>query len=699
MLALDFELELTSSAEPGTGLGGELINDRFPRDAQGRPTIPGSHLKGLLREQWQALLPGLCLADGAALTAAVFGQAFAAAEAPAAEGSVLHLGDLAWHSGPEQGELIARTALVEPDDAASGQPNPEAGTAKPTSLRIVEAIPAGTRFRGTLVWRGQDPRGEAALRLALLALEAVGGNRQRGAGRCVVRLLDRTGQPKDPPARWAAELVQRLRAPSAAPAARSASAALPDPGPARWWQLVFVAREPVLCLEHPEAANHLQGMACIPGSAVLGAIASRVAAELGADAAKRLLEHPAVRAGGLWPSGFTASRGLAMPAPLSLRIPKGARSGAIDTLLATEAAADGMQQPKAFKGTLVLADDGVHPLFATDVPRFVRAQVGLSDGGGPRLFSYDAVGPCAWSGLLCLPAGWEDLVSRLVADIAFGRRRSALGHGTAQLVPLPPPAQLGPLAKGARLALVAQSPVLAGAYPGPEDGFPDPVAVLIELTSQWIEQHRLPLAIAQRQLQQQPSIARPAVLASLGIRFGWNRHRRGLQEAVVVLTPGSTIVLEATADIPAEALMAALQAGLGPGREHGYGTLWRHPGAALASRLEPPAPTPPVLPASDALLQKMLAWATRTKRLPSPSQVGQLCTLAAAGDPVTLRNHLKKQCERTRFRDDYLPLQQLFAEQPWQDAIDRLRDEQQRRRFLAALRLLQDIAIARQQEE
>ena len=50
-----FTIRLTSDAEPGTGLGGEVINDLVPRDHCRRPVVEASHLKGLMKAEFHAM--------------------------------------------------------------------------------------------------------------------------------------------------------------------------------------------------------------------------------------------------------------------------------------------------------------------------------------------------------------------------------------------------------------------------------------------------------------------------------------------------------------------------------------------------------------------------------------------------------------------------------------------------------------------
>lgn len=47
MATYNFTIRLTSDAEPGTGLGGEVINELAPRDHGQALVVPASHVKGV----------------------------------------------------------------------------------------------------------------------------------------------------------------------------------------------------------------------------------------------------------------------------------------------------------------------------------------------------------------------------------------------------------------------------------------------------------------------------------------------------------------------------------------------------------------------------------------------------------------------------------------------------------------------------
>ena len=128
-MIIDYTLTLQSDAEPGTGIGTELVNDFVPRNFSDHPVLRASHLKGLLLEylkhcsavrQWPA-----------SLCERIFGKSGTAA---AGTESPLSFTDAEARQGGTP-HLVTRTAV----DLATG-------TVQETSLRTTEAVGVGTVF-------------------------------------------------------------------------------------------------------------------------------------------------------------------------------------------------------------------------------------------------------------------------------------------------------------------------------------------------------------------------------------------------------------------------------------------------------------------------------------------------------------------------------------------------------------------------
>ncbi len=289
MPTFNYTIQLTTDAEPGTGLGGELVNDLIPRDHDRAPVIPASHVKGLMRAAFREMANSLGWPEE--LETRVFGGA-ALPEDQAAVGA-----EAAFHIASAHANIDARLLLVTRTaiDAQTG--GPEKG-----SLRTTEAVSVETIFQGqvhTSVTR--DSAEDLAWRLALLSIRAIGGSRNRGCGQCITEIQDES--------RTAGTLVQRLadvlQGPSwkddrisdrlhrQSPMARRAQ--LPEN--ATVLQLDFHATTPICCPEIPDKTNVIATGFSIPASAVQGAILTRLN-ETDPGLATALFESPVFRA---WP--------------------------------------------------------------------------------------------------------------------------------------------------------------------------------------------------------------------------------------------------------------------------------------------------------------------------------------------------------------------------------------------------------------
>ena len=253
MSDLQFTIALTSDAEHMTGMSTKELNGCVSRDHEGRPVVRASHMKGLmrhrLREISNALMPSL--ADR--LEQAVFGRAGTDGDDGAP--SRVHLGDAC--ATKDIGALrITRTAL---DDT---------GTASVSTLRTNEAVPVDTEFRGHVRVDGAGVI-DIAARLSLLAVDAVGGNRRRGAGACRVRIEgdDRT------PGEMLRALLEHIPTdgvPAPKTCGRPAAATeLDTKAETVWLHLTFEADAPVCCPENPVVGiNVIRSGFTIPASAV-----------------------------------------------------------------------------------------------------------------------------------------------------------------------------------------------------------------------------------------------------------------------------------------------------------------------------------------------------------------------------------------------------------------------------------------------
>ncbi|MDO4558755.1 MAG: RAMP superfamily CRISPR-associated protein, partial [Planctomycetia bacterium] len=207
-MKIEYTLEILSDAEPGTGLGGEIINACIPRDRRGYPFIPASHLKGLLRDGIRRLsrhLPELTGAETACFGTPGPGMT---GRSSGGQDSRCIFSD-ATRSTPEKSQssdsgwthdTVTRTAI-----------DPVTGRALDGSLRTNEIVPAGTVFQGSIQIRA-EPGSQAeravsdAVKVAILSLQALGGGRTRGCGQCIFHL---TGEEDGLPGDRLRDLIER----------------------------------------------------------------------------------------------------------------------------------------------------------------------------------------------------------------------------------------------------------------------------------------------------------------------------------------------------------------------------------------------------------------------------------------------------------------------------------------------------------
>ncbi len=267
MATYKFTIRLTSDAEPGTGLGGEVINELVPRDHRRRPIIPGSHIKGLMRQVLCDMAAQLRWEEDLG-TRVLGGHDLPEDQSRNGIEGAFQIGDAVAESLSET-QLVTRTAVED------------SGVAKDTSLRTTESVPLGTVFHGVV--HPCVPEGcveDLAWRLALLSIGAIGGNRNRGCGDCVVEI---SGERRSP--------GQLLRALGEALCNRSwrapgIASRIPQPMPTEKrlavsdrpvvLRLNFRATTPICCPEIPDKTNVITTGFSIPASAVQGAILNRL---------------------------------------------------------------------------------------------------------------------------------------------------------------------------------------------------------------------------------------------------------------------------------------------------------------------------------------------------------------------------------------------------------------------------------------
>lgn len=698
MITLKLEIRLLSDAEPATGLGNDSVNALVPTDRRGRPVIPASHLKGLLRDRVESL--AALRGWSSDLSAALFGEPGDPATGGVGCPGLVALAD-AQTSADVDLVTITRTRIGT------------RGTAEANSLRTVQAIPTGTSFTTDVKLNAALGSAlDSVLRLAAMATEALGGGRNRGAGLCRISI---NGERRSP-----GELLRQVDG-----EARSFSRERTEPeavagrpiasGEARWFRIAFTASTPICCPEVPinGATNHIRSGPVIPASAVQGALISRIAQVNSALATACLLDDR-FRAWPLVPImdpraelGMDPAKIVGVRVDLAHRMSKLAEEGAHRF---ADPAVDGLHWSESPGGSPLKSSDGIlrrHPdgkvdlWRAVDLPRRITAHGVHRDPSGEgrrNLFSVEALEPLVFTGLVALPPEAADCLMDSLHDdaaVAFGKARTLRGSGSLSLQPVALMDVLSSSwpAEAPGQVFVAQSPLAIPDDYRFEHGGKAVSAeeALQALGSAWGE---VTLETLRNVDGRSRHVARSA--ASCGVRFGWNRHGVGARaeerhrrlRAKRVFLPGTVVVFsKRITDLAAKLLL-----GLGEGRAAGFGCLLPHPGIARDVYRPHTCQEPERLESRDSAGTEGYALFDLADRGngPSPSQISAIAALAER-DPKQAVEHLKKQMERGsarhwhRWEPVTAHLQKLLIDTP-----DLAR---------GALRVWQDLAIVHRPEQ
>lgn len=674
MAEISFTIQLTSDAEPGTGLGGEVVNDLAPRDHRQRLTIPASHVKGLMRAAWQTLSSLRGWRDGQEIETRVFGVPHATDPSD----PVIRLtGAVPNATRTLTTKFVTRTALEA------------SGVAQDQSLRTTESIPVGTEFVGSLhAACDNDSAEDLAWRLALLSIPAIGGSRNRGCGECLVSIQDETRGP----GKLLGLLDEKLRRglPALRVANNAAATSLKQSSVVM--RLVFRAHSPICCPEFPDKTNVITTGFSIPASAVQGVILNRLNAT-NPSLADALFASDQFRCWPLQPCAEPSDQSIATDQlPTAIRVSLTHRAAKYSFAEDWnerdffDEAIDGDAWPdrpdgaplKASDGVLLRHPDGTRKLWkAGAMPHVVTAHGVHSDqelAGRRNLFTVDAMAPLTWSGLVAMPEeAAVELQKGLQKDatVAIGKSRSVRGLGTLEAAvvrDVPDEWQTQTVAT----ILIVQSPILLE----PIMVAPSADEDLLDLACNWAKAHGLP----------KPTQA----WANVGIRFGWSRHGQGFQKAQRVALPGSVIQL--SGKVHAQRLKEVFTScglGVGPdaGRHLGLGALAVHPGKAQS--LFQRQPKIREVGGSDrfaAALQVVLKLHRESKRLPSPSQIRAVQQrLSKVGTQDALQFLTKQMEDRTN---------RVWA--TWQGNIERFKELLAFDSKIAAraLEVLADLSIA-----
>jgi CRISPR/Cas system CSM-associated protein Csm3 (group 7 of RAMP superfamily) len=617
MTTLHYTLTLVSDAEPASGFGTELLNDLVPRDSTGTPVIPASHLKGLMRENFQLLAESwLNMRQANKLTDAVFGR-------PGNQGddgteAMFRLSD-AKSSGNAKIIQIARTKLNNH------------GTAEDKSLRIAEAIAVGSTFSGTLTLdAAANAWQDLAVRLALLSVMSIGGGRNRGAGACRIE----SNASQEMPGSLLLQLKD-IATPTFVDALEERSRKIDSGGKMLSAETVFVkltftATAPICCPETPATRgnNVLKSGFDIPASAVQGALLTKLDAR-DHTLASALFESTNFRCWPLLPVADIAQFPVLISQTHKIsKLPN--INGKYDflDLFLHEKPWQEMPAAAPLKGVdgvlLTQSDLPVKLLRSADIPRLWTAHSVHNSGGEQErnLFTVESVAPTTFVGIVALP---KDAVAPLVTalktspKVSLGKARSVRGGGELKIELMtngfiPPRTE----DRWKNRIFILQSPVVVPESLRSTGMSAESVLISIVEHSGW-------------------GIVDEAS-ASLGVKFGWNRHKnsenrsacstgKNRLSAVPVILPGSVFKLKtplADTDI-----LAKLIVGIGSLKERGYGAVLPHPGEA-AKRHDPSVKNNVFPKGKDTSREGYTLWDAAKGNI-SPSQISALATAVAIG--------------------------------------------------------------------
>lgn len=256
-----------------TAAGAYGVDAPVARDGEGRPILPGTLVKGRLRESWEELsrVPGDPLGLGARLPRWLGVGEGAAGGASAA--------------GTRRGRLLISDFRADDGDRVVRhriQVDPELGAVRPHAFQTVETpFAAGEEvsFRGEVRFVPRDRAELDALTRCLEAglrwIPAFGALRSVGFGRLVAAEVEPVRAEEEPaPASGAAGTPPRDRASAEAAEDRAADGVL---------ELAFTPEAP-FCVSRPQPVENLfESAVVLPGATLKGALASSWRELLGLD--------------------------------------------------------------------------------------------------------------------------------------------------------------------------------------------------------------------------------------------------------------------------------------------------------------------------------------------------------------------------------------------------------------------------------
>jgi CRISPR/Cas system CSM-associated protein Csm3 (group 7 of RAMP superfamily) len=640
--SLSYTLKLVSDAEPSSGFGTELINALIPRDINGWPFIPSSHIKGLLKQAVKDLEDALLLNDNQkGRITKVFGSA--SVKTQSSHGSneidtstIFSLTDCKPSIMPVV-KTVTRTAL-DPS-----------GTAKNGALRTTETIAAGTEFSGSINFINNPNYLENLLvRYALLSIMEVGGCRNRGCGACFITIV---GEENLQPGEVLKAIIVEMKNES-----RTNPPPLPihlqgDPKKQVTLKLTFTADGPICVPELPVVTgnNVIRSGFTISSSAVQGIILHRIDA-LNKEIASACFESDIFR---VWPLLPTMDEATDIPIRTSVshKISKLPNENDChefcDELIEADTKVADSKNPaiKSADGVLIPTENGIKLWRSGDMARHISAHgVHNGDFQERNLFTVESLAVKYFCGIVVMPEDAANIFCKSLKDnptVLVGKARSVRGSGKLVATPpIPFPDFKYPVAPNSSkevYCFIVQTPLL---IEGQVNGMSvDSILKEIVEKSRWGEVTK--------------------TSGSIQILFGWNRHKKGRQKAERVIAPGSVFELK---EKPKN-LEVLLVKGIGGGRERGFGAILPHPGNAR-ELYKPNAVSTDVKSSDQSGKIGWELWEKADDTGLMPSQIAQVQAELANGKQAALDFLDRQQSERPAKIWDR-----------WRPVIDEVRNE------------------------
>ena len=429
MKEYQFNLLLKSDAEPASGLGGELLNSLLPKDEYGNYIIPGSHLKGIMRENLFNILSPL-RQDAEELCGLLFGVPGELSDG--GKIGVLHISNAVAERNAKV-LAITRTAIGEN------------GVAADMSLRTSEALAKGTVLKGVMNCDSEDVTLQKLCRMALLSVTAVGGGRTRGCGECKVKFA---AFPGETPGKLLKEIVAAEVQNTQSSFVHNHQACVS--GTFKALKLVFESSTPICIPERPAGKSNVIGSGDhIPGTAVAGVLL-KLLSEKDQDLSSGCYRSNIFRCFPLLPTPEDGDSAMVLKISNTHKISKLRLQDSGDYLFGDLMIPDKyLSEPryhwqergralsmKGASGMLVVQKDGrVQLLRSGDIPRYYSAH-GVVNGEGEKkdnLFTVESIRVKKFTGVVLLPAEGADLLYEILRNgrqVFFGKSKTTMGGGT-----------------------------------------------------------------------------------------------------------------------------------------------------------------------------------------------------------------------------------------------------------------------------